>query len=231
MRIEERVGISAAAIGIPLSAYLLIGNQTALGEAYTLATTADSFIPFGAVWVVPYIYMYISASAPAFAVEDRRVLIRWAATVALMYMLAAPIWIMYPVTVPRPIHLGEDYFSYLLNLIQALDPPTNCFPSMHVAVATVAGLVVRRVDKTIGTILLLSVLPIWYSTVAVGQHWIVDGGAGLVLALSSFTIVYGWKPLPISAFERIPRFAHLMWLGLLLSALASLSLMWKLGLP
>jgi len=231
LQIEERFGIAIAAVGVPLAAYLLIGYFTAGGQTYTLVTWYDSLVPLAPAWVIPYIYMYISAAAPAFAVEDVRVLKRWALTVALMYLLAAPIWIFYPVAVPRTFHGGEDYFSYLLGLIQALDPPTNCFPSMHVAVATVAALVVRRVDRLVGTILLGSVFPIWYSTVAVGQHWIVDGAAGLALALVAYGVVYKINPLPVGAFGGVPRYAHLLWAGVLFFALVGLGGMWMIGIP
>ena len=147
-----------------------------------------------------------------------------------MYIVATPIWVFYPVSVPRVPLPGDDYYSYLLTIIQTLDPPTNCFPSMHVAVATLGALVVRRVDKIVGSILLATVLPIWYSTVAVQQHWIVDGAAGLLLAVCTYLLVYRRVDLPPEARERLPRVAHLAWVALLVSALAGLYGMWLLGI-
>mgnify|MGYP003662099408 CR=1 FL=1 len=174
--------------------------------------------------------MYVSSVAPVCAIKDRRLLIRWAAAVALMYVVATPIWVFYPVSVPRAPLLGDDYYSYLLTIIQTLDPPTNCFPSMHVAVATLGALVVRRVDKIVGSILLATVLPIWYSTVAVQQHWVVDGAAGLLLAVCTYLLVYRGTGLLPETRERLPRVAHLAWVALLLSALIGLRLMWALGI-
>ena len=228
MEHQQRLLISASAIVTPLAAYLVVGNLTATGTTYQLTGELDSLIPFCLPWVIPYIYMYVSSVAPACAIADRRLLVRWALAVTLMYAIAIPIWVLYPVTVPRVAVLGSDYYSYLLRLIQTLDPPTNCFPSMHVAVATLGALVVRRVDKIVGTILLATVLPIWYSTVAVQQHWVVDGGAGLLLGVSSYLIVYGKIELPAEAFERLPRSAHLVWVGVLIIALMVLRVMWSL---
>ena len=174
--------------------------------------------------------MYVSSVAPACAIADRRLLIRWAAAVALMYIVAAPIWVLYPVSVPRADLLGNDYYSYLLGIIQILDPPTNCFPSMHVAVATLGALVVYRVDKIIGTVLLATVLPIWYSTVAVRQHWAVDGAAGLLLGATAYCVVYKMMVVPPVASDRLPRVAHLAWVGLLFISLLVLYGMWALGI-
>ena len=230
MEHQQRLLISTAAIGTPLAAYLVIGNFTAAGNTYSLATSLDTLIPFSLGWVLPYIYMYVSSVAPVCAIKDRRLLIRWAAAVALMYVVATPIWVFYPVSVPRAPLLGDDYYSYLLTIIQTLDPPTNCFPSMHVAVATLGALVVRRVDKIVGSILLATVLPIWYSTVAVQQHWVVDGAAGLLLAVCTYLLVYRRVDLPPEARERLPRVVHLAWVALLVSALAGLYGMWLLGI-
>ena len=229
MEHQERLLISTAAIGTPLAAYLVIGNFTAAGNTYSLATSLDTLIPFSLGWVLPYIYMYVSSVAPVCAIKDRRLLIRWAAAVALMYVVATPIWVFYPVSVPRAALLGDDYYSYLLTIIQTLDPPTNCFPSMHVAVATLGGLVVRRVDKIVGSILLATVLPIWYSTVAVQQHWVIDGAAGLLLAFGSYLVIYKWADLPSASSMRLPRVLHLAWLALLGGALLALWTMWALG--
>jgi len=227
---QQRLLISTAAIGTPLAAYLVIGNYTAAGTSYQLATTFDALVPFSLGWVLPYIYMYVSSVAPVCAIKDRRLLIRWAAAVALMYVVATPIWVFYPVSVPRAPLLGYDYYSYLLTIIQTLDPPTNCFPSMHVAVATLGALVVHRVDKIVGSILLATVVPIWYSTVAVQQHWVVDGAAGLLLAVGSYIVIYRVADLPPESFERLPRVMHLAWVALLVGALVGLRLIWALGI-
>lgn len=231
MEHQQRLLISTAAIGTPLAAYLVIGNYTAAGHSHYLSTGLDSLVPLSLVWVLPYIYMYVSSVAPACAIADRRLLIRWAAAVALMYIIAAPIWVFYPVSVPRAALLGDDYYSYLLGIIQILDPPTNCFPSMHVAVATLGALVVRRVDKIIGTILLTTVFPIWYSTVAVQQHWVVDGAAGLLLGVGAYVGVYKISSLPVDSSDRLPRIAHLAWVGLLVISLFVLRGMWSLEIP
>lgn len=228
MEHQQRLLISIAAIGTPLAVYLVIGNHTVTGNTYQLATTFDALVPFSLAWILPYIYMYVASVAPVCAVKDRRLLIRWAVAVGIMYVVAAPIWVFYPVSVPREPLLGNDYYSYLLTIIQTLDPPTNCFPSMHVAVATLGALVVHRVDKIVGSILLATVPAIWYSTVAVQQHWIVDGGAGLILASCAYFIVYKNADKTIESHERLPRVAHLLWLSLLTGALVGFYIMWAL---
>lgn len=55
-----------------------------------------------------------------------------------------------PVTVPRQSVPVTGYWTFALDILRSIDPPVNCLPSMHVAVATLAGLLIRRADGLVG---------------------------------------------------------------------------------
>ena len=195
---------------------------------YTVDLPFDHMIKLSAPWLVVYFFMYFQILAPASAVKDQRVLIRMCWAYMLMYVLAVPLWIWFPVTVPRDPVAVTDFWTYSMNVMRWKDPPVNCLPSMHVAHSAVAALVVRRVDRLMGRILLVSVGLIWWSTLAVGQHWFVDGLMGLAMAVAVDWFVYDfYKPLPKSAFERIPRVWHWAWFGFFLFGCVIMWLVYK----
>ena len=59
---------------------------------------------------------------------------------------------------------------------------------MHVAVATLSGLLIRDVDKPVGSALLMLMPFIWYATMALDQHWLLDGLVGFLFAVSSYLV-------------------------------------------
>jgi membrane-associated phospholipid phosphatase len=225
--IKERVVALLLAVILPLFGYLIVGYYTNGNNTNQLETDIDTLVPMSAAWVFTYILMYVLSLAPICAISNISLLKRWVLNVGVMYMIAIPVWILLPVGVPR-IHLEGDSFGvFLLGIIQFLDPPTNCFPSMHVAVATLSALVIRDVDKCIGSLILCAVPPIWYSTIAVGQHWAVDGIAGAVLAVTTYIMVSKGLPLSRQAFGRIERLYHFVWVLLFIVPVFLLWFIWK----
>ena len=224
--LQYRVVATFLSIGVPLLVYLLVGACMSDNFTYELEIGLDSYITRSLEWLVPYCFMYTVSFAPSCAVKSQNVLTRWVSSVVLMYLIAIPVWVLYPVAVPRYDIVEHDYFGYLLSIIQSLDPQTNCFPSMHVAVATISGLIVRKVDRAVGTLLLATVPLIWYSTVAVCQHWVIDGAAGLALAFFSYYFMFVRRPCDQSSLDRVSRLCHLMWLGTFIFGLTGLWLVW-----
>lgn len=195
--------------------YLVVGIFAAESPVYYTADLPfDHLIKLSAPWLVVYFFMYFQILAPAAAIRDQRVLVRMGTAFMLMYLVAVPIWIWLPVTVPRdPVRI-TDFWTFCINVLRWKDPPVNCLPSMHVAHSAVAALAVRRVDRLMGRVMLLSVGLIWWSTLAVGQHWFVDGLMGLTLAVAADWFVFDYyKPLPKTAFTRIDRKWHFAWIG------------------
>ena len=181
---------------------------------YTVDLPFDHMIKLSAPWLVVYFFMYFQILAPASSIKDQRVMIRMCVAYLLMYVVAVPIWLWMPVIVPRDPVAVTDFWTWCMNVMRWKDPPINCLPSMHVAHSAVAALVIRRVDKTMGRVILVSVGLIWWSTLAVGQHWFVDGLMGLALAVAADWVVFDWyKPLPKTAYARIDRRWHWAWFG------------------
>jgi len=146
-----------------------------------------------------------------------------------MYAVSVPVWLVWPVTVPRFPVADSGFWVFTLNLMRATDPPINCLPSMHVAVAMFAALLVRQVDRAVGGMLLAMIPLIWYATMALDQHWFVDGLAGMMLALVAVRLTRRLIPVPSCALVALPRSAHLCWLAPFGAAVGGLYGLWALG--
>lgn len=202
------VGLGALLFG----SYSVIAAQQTDAQLVELPTAVDAWVPFSPPWILVYAGLYPILFAPMVVIVDRRVALRASLGMVAIVLMAVPEWLLWPVTVPRVPVPVTDVWTHALALIRSMDPPTNCFPSMHVATSTFAALCVLRHDRAAGAWTLGLAMGVWYASLAVGQHWFVDGLAGALMALGVDVWVY--RGLPETAFARTPRWRHGIWLGL-----------------
>jgi membrane-associated phospholipid phosphatase len=102
----------------------------------------------------------------------------------LATLLAAPLLVAWPTQIDRPqLHVGAPT-AYVWLLLYRVDVPTNCFPSLHVALACISGTALwRRGWRLWGT-----VWPalICISTLTTKQHVTWDVAGGMLLAASAW---------------------------------------------
>ncbi len=77
---------------------------------------------------------------------------------------------------------ADGFLPWTLGLIYDIDPPRNCFPSLHVAWAFVAGLSCHRVHRGVGLAAIGWASLIGISTLYTEQHYFADVIAGVLLA-------------------------------------------------
>lgn len=207
-----------------------IGAWTASGGVkLTLETALDRAVDMQPAWVLVYLLIFFQAAAPLAVVRDTRVLDRAVGAYLTLYAVALPIWILWPVTVPRAPLPITDLWTYGVALTRFIDPPTNCMPSMHVALSVMAALVVLRLDRLVGWLLVASAALVSWSTLAIEQHWAADAVVATLLALFADQLWFRLRPLPADALTTMPRRWHLTWIGAY--AVVTLVLMsgWWLG--
>ena len=209
-----------------LVAYLQARDGVTLHE---LPTPIDAWVPLTPAAVLLYLWLIPQALIPLAIVEDRRVLFRGALAYLTLTTAGLPFWLLWPVTVPRDPVAVVDLFTWGLAITRWIDPPTNCFPSMHVAASFLAARIVQRCDPALGRWMLAAAAGITWSTLALDQHWLLDGVAGLALALVVDAVAFGWRPLPPDCLRAGPRH-RLVWIvGLYLALIAAAGLPWWMG--
>lgn len=195
-----------------------------------LPTIIDDLVPFFTESVLVYGGIYALALTPLCMLNDRRVLLRSAAAFALLLLAAVPWWLLLPVTVPRTPVPIDSVLTWGVAFVRHFDPPTNCFPSMHVGETVLAALICWRLDRRTGVVVGLLAAVVWWSTLALDQHWFVDGLFGAVLAVLVDAICFRWRPLPATAWSRLSRW-YLLWaVALYLTQFVAAAAPWWLGL-
>ena len=69
---------------------------------------------------------------------------------------------------------------------------------------------------------------IWYSTMALDQHWFVDGLVGMMLAVTVELLTHRWMKIPDEAQVAMDRRAHIAWIGPYVLVLLVVGAVWLL---
>ena len=122
---------------------------------------------------------------PFFVVRERAAFRRLIAGDLLLFAACSVIFVAFPVAFERPPLPPQpwDLGAWVLSLVQGNDPPWNCLPSEHCAVALLAALATRESDRRVGAYALVTALLIGLSTLYTKQHYLVDVLAGYGIAL------------------------------------------------
>jgi membrane-associated phospholipid phosphatase len=211
----ERIVAGALAASVLAGIYgaIAVGMVDRLPAIRHLPTWIDDAVPFTPFGVLPYAWIFPQAIAPLAFIQDRRVLARTALAYVLMISVGIPFWVFLAVTVPRVPLVGDDLWTWGVGVVRWVDPPTNCFPSMHVAESFLSALLVRRLDRPMGNLLLGLAFAVWWSTVAIGQHWFLDGVAGAFLAVAANHLVFAIRPLPTEVWRSEGGRARFGWIA------------------
>jgi membrane-associated phospholipid phosphatase len=86
--------------------------------------------------------------------------------------------------------MGEaDFVSWGITLNQFLDPPYNCFPSLHVGNSYIAAFGILAAGTSLGIFAMGWATLIAISTVVVRHHFFVDVVAGFAMSIALYLIL------------------------------------------
>ena len=147
-------------------------------------------------WTWVYIFLYpglLILPLLVFHHQGRRGAARgYIGAFSLNYLFAIPFYLFAPVvetgvsglTDVQPVL--DSVWPRMLALLRSSSAPDNCFPSLHASCAlTVAFYAYRHGPRRLFWIAAPGAALTLMSTWALGIHWLVDGLAGLVLALAA----------------------------------------------
>jgi len=192
--LKERAAIALLVLASYVTGYFTVGWATDPGRAHSLATPLDALIPFVPETIYIYAWLFTAMLFPLFVVRSpalfRRVALAYAAVIAACLMVFA----IYPVSAadlrPGVGDLDVSRFTgWGVKLVYSLDPPYNLFPSLHLAIATLAALSAWKARPVYGAIGFAWVLPIAVSVSTLKQHFLVDSVAGAGLACAVYAAI------------------------------------------
>lgn len=156
----------------------------------------DAAIPLVPAWSLIYGALYFFLIAlPVFVVREEAHLRRTVWAFLSVWITAYACFLAWPTVAPRPDAVpGTGFGAWGLRLLYDLDPPYNCFPSLHVAHSFVAALASSRVHRGVGMAALVSASLVALSTLFTRQHYVLDVIAGVLMAIAAYAVFV--RPLP-----------------------------------
>lgn len=126
-----------------------------------------------------------------FSVDDMRAFNYTAMSYFILLFMQMAFFYFYPVATPaswRENIQGDRYSVWLLKLVHRFDKSSNCFPSMHVSVATLTALHLMNNTPSLGTWPILFPVLIALSALYTKQHYVADLLPGAALGWCAFQI-------------------------------------------
>lgn len=161
------------------------------GPPKTLALTYfDHSIPFWvwSFWIYVSYYPFLIISC--FLMRNYEQLYRFRNACFATMLLHFAIFFLFPISIDRPVIVGNDFAAQVGRFIQSVDAPTNCFPSLHVSLTFLAAFIVAKAYKFLAAPFFLWAFAIAISTITTRQHYFYDVLGALIVALSFFMIFY-----------------------------------------
>ncbi|MCU7959486.1 MAG: phosphatase PAP2 family protein [gamma proteobacterium symbiont of Bathyaustriella thionipta] len=152
----------------------------------------------GWVWVYSGLY-YPVIVAIIFTIGDMRTFNYTSMSYFLLLFMQMFFFHFYPVATPahwRQEIQGDRYSVAMLKLVHHFDKPSNCFPSMHVSVATLTALHLMANAPGLGLWPLLFPVLIGFSALYTKQHYIMDLLPGAILGWVAF-LVFNMTYVPL----------------------------------
>lgn len=173
-----------------LPVYFVIGELTQGRFTYAPELAMDRALSVQPAWMLVYGSLYVFVVLlPLFVVRPPQ-LFRRAFQAYLMVMIVSYVgFLLYPTAAPRPAEvLGDGFSAWTLRLVYSLDPPYNCFPSLHVAYSFVSALTCYRVHRGVGAAAAVWAALIGVSTLYTKQHYVIDVIAGALAAYVAYVL-------------------------------------------
>jgi membrane-associated phospholipid phosphatase len=189
------VGVALAALQSLV--YFALGYFERPRSATLLMLPIDRQIPL-VIWTVwLYLPFYAGIFAMAITGLRRRALFHRALKGFLITMAIGAVGhLAIAAEYPRPLvsPLGGGASQAFLAWVQAVDPPGNVFPSLHVAHTTALAIILYRDRRWLGLVATVMAMLLALSTLTTKQHFVLDVVSGWAIAL----VVSHWvlRPFP-----------------------------------
>ncbi|MCI0490891.1 MAG: phosphatase PAP2 family protein [Blastocatellia bacterium] len=163
--------------------YTFTGHVHLRPPARLPLSPVDTAVPFMAWTVWIYISQFGFLVYCLWLLNDSVHISRTLYSMGLASLLSFSVFILYPTTFPRAPRNARGLTAEAFEWLYRLDSPSNCFPSLHVALGFLALSGVIAEKKRARWLALVWAALIWASTMTTKQHYFVDIVAGLGVGL------------------------------------------------
>ncbi|MEQ9852472.1 MULTISPECIES: phosphatase PAP2 family protein [Pectobacterium] len=153
------------------------------GQGTVLPTSfIDEWIPFSssAIWLYLSFFIIVPLSYLSCPIARLAGLRR---ATQLTALIAGAVYLIFPTTMVYPQAVGDDFSTRLLQLLQRIDSPQNCLPSLHIALTVLAVWAMSDSQQKVKTgVYLLWGMAIAFSILQLRRHLFIDLVTGAMLA-------------------------------------------------
>lgn len=167
--------------------YFGIGHTHLARSTEILRTRLDDALPFWTWTSWCYLPFYAAIFIMAIIGFRRRILFQRALLAVVIVMCVGALGHLFVgAEYPRPVLHPPyaDVSTAFMASVQAIDPPGNVFPSLHVAHTTMLSLILIKDRPKLGAVALVMATLLAISTLTTKQHFVADVIAGYLLAFT-----------------------------------------------
>jgi membrane-associated phospholipid phosphatase len=185
-----RVTIPMVVLVMVVPFYIFIGDMVRARPVHIPALALDRLLPLQPEWALVYGSLYLFLIVlPVFIVREQEQIRRTVLAYLTIWITAFVVFLAYPTMASRPAEvIGKGFAVWCLRFLYELDPPYNCFPSLHVAHSFVSALTCYRVHRRLGIAAMVCASLVGLSTLFTKQHYILDVIAGILLAFAAYAL-------------------------------------------
>jgi len=193
---------------LPLCAFFVISyvipNRVQFIEPKTLPLLfVDNIIPLIPWTIFIYLTEYFIYFVVLIFIFDKLTFRRLLLSFMFMFLISMIAFFLYPtILLERPVVNGTGTAYFLFRFLHFVDNPVNCFPSQHVAIVSIPGMIFWRESRKTSILFWLWAILVSISTLTIKQHYVVDVFGGLLLA--AFSVVLADKFNKEGFREKLP---------------------------
>ncbi len=147
-------------------------------------------MPFLPWTFVIYVSEYLLVALAIILIQDFHHFNSFARQAFASLFIIGAAFFLFPTIYPRPFYPPQEnaLVAFAMNLIATADAPTNCFPSMHVAITAITVYALRHQSPAVWRLFVLWGAAIILTTLTTKQHYLIDilGGLAVASAVISF---------------------------------------------
>ena len=165
--------------------YLYIPLFTKSIEPPYWAFYLDNFLPFYSFMIIPYYFYYFLIIIPPFIIKDEIKIKKLTYLLIKASIVCYVIFILWPISSSAVLQSvpNQHFFKIFHNMITYDFLHQNAFPSMHVVITFIIGMVLSKEFPKYKFIFEFTIASIFAATFLIKQHYFIDSLAGLILGL------------------------------------------------
>ena len=167
---------------------------------YILHIRLDDYIPYGPLFVIPYLlwYLYVAVPAVFLFFKSPGEFIRLVLFLTAGMGIACAVYMIFPNgQALRPeLNLYNEPIIRLIHIIYSYDTPTNSAPSIHVIYSVAVHSAITFYNSNRNKIVWVNIISLIMtalciaSTVFIKQHSVIDLISGIIVSVFLYYIIY-----------------------------------------